>query len=445
MEAPDLLILDEPTNHLDTATLFWLEDYLTEYKGALLIVSHDRYFLDRLTAKTWEIERGKLVSYKGNYSKYKILKAERVKEQQREYEKQLETVAKLQNYIDRNLVRATTAKSAQSRVKQLDKLELTEKPLPPPAPPRFAFTYETGPYEKVISTEKFDLRAGDNILLNNTEFTLMRGDKCALVGANGTGKSTLLKFLLSGDRRVKFAKFVKAGYYDQENLNLQGNLRVLDQLWFDNTRMSQTEVRSLLAAVTLGADDVYKRVSDLSGGERAKLGLAMIMAKDCNLLLLDEPTNHLDLPSREALEEALTEYSGTLLFVSHDRYFVNALSTKIAVLENNSLTVSEGNYEAYSSAKKSAEANSPKPVKAAQSTYRSARQRAEETNRAKKLKELENRITELETEIADLNAKSAEPEYAADYSKLAPVLQRLSQADAELEQVMTEWETLQTE
>ena len=235
------------------------------------------------------------------------------------------------------------------------------------------------------------------------------------------------------------------GYYDQENLNLQGNLRVLDQLWFDNTRMSQTEVRSLLAAVTLGADDVYKRVSDLSGGERAKLGLAMIMAKDCNLLLLDEPTNHLDLPSREALEEALTEYSGTLLFVSHDRYFVNALSTKIAVLENNSLTVSEGNYEAYSSAKKSAEANSPKPVKAAQSTYRSARQRAEETNRAKKLKELENRITELETEIADLNAKSAEPEYAADYSKLAPVLQRLSQADAELEQVMTEWETLQTE
>ncbi len=448
LQRPELLILDEPTNHLDYKTLDWLEAFLSDKKSTLLVVSHDRYFLDKLCTSVWDVQHKRVETYKGNYTKYKALKAERRESLRREYDKQQKEIAKLTDYIARNKVRASTADMAKSREKTLDKMTLIEAPKRDEQPPRFKFGYSSEPSEFPLTLS--DMTLGyDKPLLSNASLTVKRGDKVALLGLNGSGKSTLIKRIASPKPqdlgKIVFGKNVRVGYYDQENLNLQGNLRVLDQLWFDNTRMSQTEVRSLLAAVTLGADDVYKRVSDLSGGERAKLGLAMIMAKDCNLLLLDEPTNHLDLPSREALEEALTEYSGTLLFVSHDRYFVNALSTKIAVLENNSLTVSEGNYEAYSSAKKSAEANSPKPVKAAQSTYRSARQRAEETNRAKKLKELENRITELETEIADLNAKSAEPEYAADYSKLAPVLQRLSQADAELEQVMTEWETLQTE
>lgn len=448
LQRPELLILDEPTNHLDYKTLDWLEAFLSDKKSTLLVVSHDRYFLDKLCTSVWDVQHKRVETYKGNYTKYKALKAERRESLRREYDRQQKEIAKLTDYIARNKVRASTADMAKSREKTLDKMTLIEAPKRDEQPPRFKFGYSSEPSEFPLTLS--DMTLGyDKPLLANASLTVKRGDKVALLGLNGSGKSTLIKRIASPKPqdlgKIVFGKNVRVGYYDQENLNLRGDLRVLDQLWFDNTRMSQTEVRSLLAAVTLGADDVYKRVSDLSGGERAKLGLAMIMAKDCNLLLLDEPTNHLDLPSREALEEALTEYSGTLLFVSHDRYFVNALSTKIAVLENNSLTVSEGNYEAYTSAKKSAEANSPKPVKAAQSTYRSARQRAEETNRAKKLKELENRITELETEIADLNAKSAEPEYAADYSKLAPVLQRLSQADAELEQVMTEWETLQTE
>ena len=210
--------------------------------------------------------------------------------------------------------------------------------------------------------------------------------------------------------------------------------------------MSQTEIRSLLAAVTLGADDVYKQVCDLSGGERAKLGLAMIMAKDCNLLLLDEPTNHLDLPSREALEDALKQYSGTLLFVSHDRYFVNSLATEIAVIEQGRITVHNGNYDDYLQLSRSAE----KPVKieitpSKAQSYRSAKQRAEQTNRAKRVKELEKRITELEEEIVALNGKTGLPEYACNYAKLAPVLERLNQADAELGAAMSEWESLQTD
>ena len=426
LEAPDLLILDEPTNHLDTATLFWLEDYLTEYKGALLIVSHDRYFLDRLTAKTWEIERGKLVSYKGNYSKYKILKAERVKEQQREYEKQLEPVAKLQNYIDRNLVRATTAKSAQSRVKQLDKLELTEKPLPPPAPPRFAFTYETGPYEKVISTEKFDLRAGDNILLNNTEFTLMRGDKCALVGANGTGKSTLLKFLLSGDRRVKFAKFVKAGYYDQENADLNPADTVLDALRFRFPLFPLTEAYGLLAKSGIDKDDALKRVGELSGGLKAKLELAILQATHANLLVLDEPTNHLDLPSREALEEALCAFDGTLLFVSHDRRFIESVATSVISIENGTLTRFEGNYRDYVAQKRAPATltQPPKERKTQEDTgYRSKEERAREAQKRNRTKEIENRLEAIEAKENELNERLAL--CAADYAKVKEITERL--------------------
>jgi len=215
-------------------------------------------------------------------------------------------------------------------------------------------------------------------------------------------------------------------------------------LWFENTKMSQTEVRSLLAAVTLRADDVYKQVSDLSGGERAKLGLAMIMAKDCNLLLLDEPTNHLDLPSREALEYALGNYGGTLLFVSHDRYFVNSVATKIAVLEDGKLCMYDGNYDSYLSIKKNrqiAAENVSQPV-VKQQSYRNAKQRAEQTNRARKVKELESAITDLENEIADLNEKAALPEYVSDYNKLSDVLKRLNDANAQLEQTMTEWEKM---
>ena len=450
LQRPELMILDEPTNHLDYKTLDWLETFLSDKKSTLIVVSHDRYFLDRLCTTIWDVQHNEIVSYKGNYTKYRVLKAERLENIRREYDKQQKEIAKLTDYIARNKVRASTADMAKSREKTLAKMEIIDAPKRDEQPPRFKFDYSSEPSEFPLILKNLSLGYDGKQLFENVDLEVKRGQRVALLGLNGAGKSTLIKRIASQNPadlgRIIFGKNVRMGYYDQENVNLDGKLRVLDQLWFDNTRMSQTEIRSLLAAVTLGADDVYKQVCDLSGGERAKLGLAMIMAKDCNLLLLDEPTNHLDLPSREALEDALKQYSGTLLFVSHDRYFVNSLATEIAVIEQGRITVHNGNYDDYLQLSRSAE----KPVKieitpSKAQSYRSAKQRAEQTNRAKRVKELENRITELEGEIAELNGKMSLPEYVADYSKLAPVLQRLNEASAELDSVMTEWEQLQTD
>ena len=283
------------------------------------------------------------------------------------------------------------------------------------------------------------------MLLDGVNLQIRRGQKVALLGLNGTGKSTLIRRIASQNPydlgKIVFGKNVRFGFYDQENVNLDGNLRVLDQLWFDNTRMSQTDVRGLLAQVTLGADDVYKLVKELSGGERAKLGLAMLMAKDNNLLLLDEPTNHLDLPSREALEEALKQYTGTLLVVSHDRYFVNSIASTIVELDNKQLNVYTGNYDNFIASKAQAVVEQPKPQKPT-SNYRNAKQRAEQTNKAKRLKELEKLITELEELVQDLQNQMGLPEVASDYSKLSVVMQQLDDANCQLENALAEWETL---
>ncbi|MCH5152210.1 MAG: ABC-F family ATP-binding cassette domain-containing protein [Clostridiales bacterium] len=446
LQRPELMILDEPTNHLDYKTLDWLETFLSDKKSTLLVVSHDRYFLDKLCDTIWDVQHQSVTAYNGNYTKYKLLKAERQENERRAYERQQREIAKLTDYIQRNKVRASTADMAKSRENALNKMERFDAPKSDERPPRFKFGYSSEPSEFPLTIQRLTLGYDGKQLLNDGELQIRRGQKVALLGLNGVGKSTLIRRIASQNPqdygKIVFGKNVRMGYYDQENINLQANLRVIDQLWFDNTRMSQTEVRNLLAQVTLGADDVYKQVGDLSGGERAKLGIAMIMAKDCNLLLLDEPTNHLDLPSREALEEALKSYTGTLLYVSHDRYFVNSVSNVIAELNDCKLTVYEGNYDDFLN-RKNTPSEPVKPVaKPAQSTYRNAKQRADETNRAKKIKELEKRITELEMEVEQLNGQMALPEIAADYSKLSQVMERLKQANAELEQTLSEWENL---
>lgn len=448
LQRPELMILDEPTNHLDYKTLDWLETFLADNKSTLIVVSHDRYFLDKLCNVIWDIQHKAIHSYKGNYTKYKLLKAERLENERREYEKQQKEIAKLTDYIARNKVRASTADMAKSREKTLEKMEILEAPKADERAPRFKFERGGEPSEFPLTVNNLTLGYGDKTLLDNVSFQIRRGQKTALLGLNGTGKSTLLKRIASENPvdlgKIVFGKNVKFGYYDQENLNLQSDLRVLDQLWYDNTRMSQTEVRSLLAQVTLGADDAYKLVKELSGGERAKLGLAMIMAKERNLLLLDEPTNHLDLPSREALEEALRNYDGTVLFVSHDRYFVNGVSTQIAELDSGKITLYNGSYDEFANRKTQPSVEAvKKPV--VNTAYRNAKQRAEQTNRARKLKELESKITALEDEIVQLNEQVSSPEIASDYAKLAPVLARLDEANAELESVMTEWERLAEE
>ncbi|MBE5745495.1 MAG: ABC-F family ATP-binding cassette domain-containing protein [Clostridiales bacterium] len=451
LEEPELLILDEPTNHLDMKTLFWLEEYLAAFKGAMLIVSHDRYFLDKLVTQIYELENKKLSVFKGNYSKYKTLKAEKVARLLKEYEKQQEERAHMQEYVDRNLVRASTTKMAQSRRKALEKMELIEKPSLPLTPPRFLFSYAEKPYEKVLDVQHLQLRVGDKTLLRDCCFTLTRGDKCAVVGDNGTGKSTLLKTLLTEKSdKIKWGRFVKAAYYDQENANLSPENTVLAELWERHVLWDQTRVRATLARVGLPAEDMDKKVRMLSGGERAKLALAVFESENANVLFLDEPTNHLDLAARESLENALKAFEGTILFVSHDRYFIRAIAGKILEIENGNANCFLDDYDSYTTAKKDA-LNNPQPVhtpivstKSAHkdSYYRSKEERAADARRQTRIKNIEKEITALEAEETQINEEISSPDVAANFPLLSEKCKRLEDIKNRLEELYGEYETL---
>ena len=426
LERPDLLILDEPTNHLDIITLFWLEEYLQSFKGSILVVSHDRYFLDRTVSRILEIENKCLTSFSGNYSKYKVLKAERYARLLKEYEAQQEEIAKLQDYVDRNIVRATTAKSAQSRVKQLERMEILEKPFIPPKPPVFKFEYDVSPYEQVLDISALKLERGGKKLIEDGNLSLKRGEKIAIVGENGTGKSTLLKEILHGNPAIKVGRFVKFALYDQESANLDGENTVLSELWERHVGYTQTEARSALARAGLFAEDMQKKVKSLSGGERAKLALCVLECERGNVLLLDEPTNHLDLPAREGLENALKKFDGTLIFVSHDRYFISALADKIAEIADGKLNYFDGGYESFNAEKKKLnEIKNEQPVEKKSVYHRSGRERAEEERKKQRLKKLEADIAECERAEQEINAMLANPEIAADYIKVNELIKKL--------------------
>lgn len=450
LEEPELLILDEPTNHLDIKTLFWLEDYLASFKGAILTVSHDRYFLDRLVREIYELERGTLSVFKGNYTKYKLLKAEKNARILKEYEKQQEEIAHLQDYVDKNLVRATTAKSALSRVKKLEKMERIERPPLPPSPPRFSFSYAEKPYEKVLEVSDLRLAAGEKVLLENASFALTRGEKCAVVGDNGTGKSTLVKEIVKNKNpAVKIGRFVKVAYYDQENANLNPENTVLGELWERHVLWDQTKVRNILAQAKLDAGDMDKKVRMLSGGERAKLALAVFECENGNFLILDEPTNHLDLPARESLEDALKAFDGTILFVSHDRYFIQALAGKIVELSDGKAVEFKGTYDEYNAFKAALKdgGERPAPQKAAEakpkeSGYRTKEERAAETKKRLRVKQIEEEISALETEETEINSQLALPEIAGNYELLKEKCARLEEVKNLLDGLYEEYETL---
>ena len=441
LENPDLLILDEPTNHLDITTLFWLEEYLKSYKGGIFVVSHDRYFLDKTVGRILEIENKRLTSFSGNYTKYKILKADLYARQLKEYEAQQEERAKLQDYVDRNIVRATTAKSAQSRVKQLERMEILEKPFTPPKPPTFRFEYEIQPYERVLEIDGLNLEIGGKRLITKGKLNVKRGEKLALVGENGTGKSTLLKQILKTDPAIKVGRFVKFAFYDQESANLNGENTVLQELWERHVGYTQTEARSALARCGLFADDMDKTVKSLSGGERAKLSLCVLECERGNVLLLDEPTNHLDLPAREGLEKALKDFDGTLIFVSHDRYFISAVAQSIAEIEGGTLNRYEGGYESYNETKKKAQSVQVTPKREPEKTsYRSKKERAEEENRKRLVKKLEEEISVLENEEAEINRQLSLPEIVCDYVLVNGLSKKLEGIKLQLDKLYNEYE-----
>ena len=452
LEEPEILFLDEPTNHLDVSTLFWLEDYLKGYKGAIFTVSHDRYFLDAIVEKIYELENCRLQIFRGNYSKYKLLKAEKYEHDCREYEKQQEEIAALKDYVARNIVRATTAKSAQSRVKKLESMEILEKPLPPPRPPVFRFDTVEKSEERALTVDGLTLSAGDKILVSDASFEVRRGEKIAVVGENGTGKSTLIRTLVQKrDAAVRWGRFNKIGYYDQENADLDPDESVLGALWHTYTALSQTQARALLARAKLTDEDMEKPVRALSGGERAKLALVLLEAKTANFLLLDEPTNHLDLAARESLEAALNAFEGTLLFVSHDRYFIDSIADKILEISDNRLTLYPYGYAEYTANKKAqsermqAEEKAIKERERAAQTNASYRSKADraETTRIKLLqKEAEAKIAAAEAEIAALNEEIANPKIAADYKALHEKCARLDELNTLVEKLYEEYESL---
>ena len=452
LEQPEILFLDEPTNHLDVSTMYWLEEYLKSYRGAIFTVSHDRFFLDAAVGKILELENCRVRAFRGNYSKYKILKAELYEHELKEYEKQQEEIAALQDYVARNIVRATTAKSAQSRVKKLESMERLEKPLPPPKPPKFAFAADERSEERTLSVEGLTLTAGGRTLLQNANFSLRRGEKAAVVGENGAGKSTLIRAIVQGnDPAVRVGRFTKIGYYDQENADIDPAETVLGALWHRHTYMSQTQARSMLAQAKLCEDDIEKPVSSLSGGERAKLALVLLEAQRANLLILDEPTNHLDLQARESLEAALRAFEGTLLFVSHDRYFIQNIAGRIIELANGELTCYPCDYEAYTAQKRAADQAAEAQAKAEKQEVRAAQkdashrtkaERAQEAKRKQQAKQTEEKIAALEEEEKALTEAIGTPAVAADYKLLAEKCARLDEVHAALDALYAEYEKL---
>ncbi|MCQ6337803.1 MULTISPECIES: ABC-F family ATP-binding cassette domain-containing protein [Bacillus cereus group] len=458
---PDLLILDEPTNHLDIETLTWLEQYLQGYPGAILIVSHDRYFLDKLVTQVYEISNKESRRFVGNYSKYLDLKSALYEQEMKRYEKQQDEIAKLEDFVQKNIARASTTKRAQSRRKQLDRMELLTRPLGDSKSASFHFDIEKQSGNDVLQVKDATIGYDEDPIIENVTMRLTREDSVALVGPNGIGKSTLLKSivnklpLLNGD--VSFGSNVSVGYYDQEQANLTSSKRVLNELWDEYPLQPEKEIRTILGNFLFTGDDVLKPVSSLSGGQKARLALAKLMMQKSNLLILDEPTNHLDLNSKEILENALIDYPGTLLFVSHDRYFINRVTTTVVELSTEGAQEYLGDYDYYVEKKnemieraafeqqEQQENQAPvqKTVAQEKLNYLEEKERKQlERQRTRKIEELEQNIVNLEEKIATLEDQLCFPEIYADYEKASEITTKKQTLQEQLETCMAEWEEL---
>lgn len=455
---PDILILDEPTNHLDIDTLSWLEHYLQGYSGAILIVSHDRYFLDKTVNQVYEVSRHKIRRFTGNYSRYLTQKAEQFERDMKQYEKQQEEAAKLEDFIQRNIARASTTKRAQSRRKQLDRMEMMTRPDGDEKPPGMLFDINRQSGSEVLHVDHVSVGYDGAKIAADLSFSITRGDSIALVGPNGAGKSTLLKSITGAlpliGGAINPGAGVEIGYYDQEQSHLNRAKTVLAELWDDYAGTPEKEIRSILGTFLFSGDDVLKPVAALSGGEKARLALAKLTMQKANFLILDEPTNHLDLDSKEVLENALIDYPGTLLFVSHDRYFINRIATKVIELDKEGITVYLGDYDYYVE-KKNEQAElaaleadqkvmaEAKPASA--NSYKTDKeQRKKERQRARRIEEIEIEIAAHEEKVTAAEELLCLPEVYEDHEKSFALQQQLDQANEAIENLMSEWEELQS-
>ncbi|MBS8267059.1 ABC transporter ATP-binding protein [Mesobacillus boroniphilus] len=457
---PDILILDEPTNHLDIDTLSWLEQYLQGYNGAILIVSHDRYFLDKVVNQVYEISRHLLTKFPGNYSSYLEHKAANYERDLKLYEKQQDEIAKLQDFIQRNLARASTTKRAQSRRKQLEKIDRLDRPMGDEKSASFSFQIERQSGNDVLKVDALAVGYQNEVVSKNITFNLSRGDSTALVGPNGVGKSTLLKTIVeklpSITGNIQYGSNVSIGYYDQEQAELSSNKKVLNELWDEYPLKSEKEIRTVLGNFLFSGDDVLKIVSTLSGGEKARLALAKLMLQNSNFLILDEPTNHLDLDSKEVLENALIDYPGTILFVSHDRYFINRIATKVLELDRSGATEYLGDYDYYVEKKLEQEelkALAEQAANAAGTVTETARQdktsyqqdkeaKKLERQRKRRMEEVEAKIEQLELEVAEYEDILCDPEVFQDHEKAGEINSKIEAAKEKLDELMEEWTEL---
>ncbi|MBM7636616.1 ATP-binding cassette domain-containing protein [Streptococcus saliviloxodontae] len=454
LEKPELLVLDEPTNHLDIETIAWLENYLINYQGALIIVSHDRYFLDKVATVTLDLTTHSLDRYVGNYSQFMDMKAEKLATEEKNFEKQQKEIAKLEEFVQRNIVRASTTKRAQARRKQLEKMERLDKPTAAQKSANMTFHAEKPSGNVVLTVADAAIGYDGDVLAKPITLDVKKLDAIAIVGPNGIGKSTFIKSIVGKipfiEGAATYGANVETGYYDQTQSNLTRTNTVLDELWNDFSSTAEVEIRNRLGAFLFSGDDVKKTVSMLSGGEKARLLLAKLSMENNNFLILDEPTNHLDIDSKEVLENALIDFDGTLLFVSHDRYFINRVATKVLEISEEGSTLYLGDYDYYVTKKAELEelAQLTAPKEETQQAETSAgasdyeQQKASQKERRKlirRISEIEEKLESLENRETEINAAMLETN---DLGQLSDFQKELETIQEDQLLLMEEWEEL---
>jgi len=461
LKKPQLLILDEPTNHLDIETLAWLENYLVGYPGAIVIVSHDRYFLDKTVSIVYEISRHHSKKYYGTYSKYLEKKAQDWEQEMKQYEKQQSEIKQMEDFIQRNIARASTSKRAQSKRKQLEKMEKVDAPKGEENSASFSFQINRPSGNDVLKVNNLAFRYHDEapFLFSNANLYIKRGQRVALLGANGIGKTTLLKMLIGkysqSEGTIQLGTNVQIGYYDQEQADLISSKTILYELWDLYPNINEKDIRTVLGNFLFSGDDVLKSVQSLSGGEKARLALAKLMMKRANLLILDEPTNHLDIDSKEVLEGALNEFPGTIIFVSHDRYFINKIADEVVEMKRDGTSLYLGDYDYYVEKKeeeaeharlnreKEGQVDKKQAASTNKQKYKADKQKQSEQRKVeRRINELEEAIEKQEAEVSRVEEKMTLPEVYEDHEKAHELNAHINELKNQIETLMDEWTEL---